>query len=298
MSMGGSLLRNRDSIWSKTKNTAGGLLSSIKFGTNAGRNAGGLIVDGAKGASTTLSTKGGVAGKLGDGINGVINTGSKVKSKFENAKKGVGESLNHHKSHSSPIGRFGDTLSTIGSHPSDFRTNLNNMKMAKDSGLKHIKDSGYKVSDPIMNAYHANQARNTPSSPRWIKKGDLLLNSNSSGRHTIPLTGNSLRSNKFSPKRNISSKSLKNSITSGEKFKRPNNSKPYKLNNWEKKFMDDVAGKNSLSANERKIKSNIEFVQKHGRKAWEKKFVNNIESSSRPSKKQQELYEKIINKRG
>lgn len=298
MSMGGSLLRNRDSIWSKTKGTAGGLLSSLKFGANAGRNTGGLIVDGAGAIGRNLASKGGIAGSVGNGINGAINTGSKIKSKYEGLKRGTAESLDHHKSHSSPIGRLGGTLSSIGSHPTDFSKNLNNMKMTKESGLKKIKDSGHKVSDPIMRAYHANQAQNAPSSPRWIKKGDLLFNSNSGGRHTIPITGNSLKSNNFSSGRNISSRSLKNSISSGGKFKRSENVKPYKLNNWEKKFMDDVAGKKSLSANERKIKSNIQFVQKHGRKAWENKFVNNIESSSRPSKKQQELYEKIINKRG
>lgn len=298
MNMGGSLLRNRSTILSKAKGTAGGILSSFRFGGNTFRNAGGLIGSGVGNIGKNLATKDGLAGTVGNGINGTINTGSKIKSKYESAKKGIGETLDHHKSHSSPIGRLGGTIASLGNNPTEFKKNLNDMKMIKDSGLKYIKDSGHKASDPIMRAYHANHARNTPTSPRWIKKGDLLYNSNSSGRHMIPLTGNDLKSNNFSSRKNISSRSLKNSIANGGKFKRPENSKPYKLNNWENKFMDDVAGKKSLSLNERKIKSNIQFVQKHGRKAWENKFVNNIESTSRPSKRQQELYEKIINKRG
>lgn len=293
--VGASAIRNRTALLSGARGFGNGLLNTARSPLNTARNAASLMGSGLAGQLNKASGGSGKMAKITKPIQSMMNKSGELKSQISSKADNLKKSLNHHGSFSSPVGRAAGLLRALPKSSGEFKKANSEMTATKNSGVSKVSPAGTVMPRHLVDLMKANSnspsyKQNTPINA--LTKSHLLYNNKGGfkfGARSIASSGQSARFSGASTPSNWSK----------QKFGSPvkNNQKAYKLNNWEQKFMDKTAGKSSLSHQERLIKSNIENVQKYGRKNWENKFVENISTMKNPTSKQIKTRDSILSKR-
>lgn len=295
--VGASALRNKDALVSGVKGLGGLLPWAAKPPLNAIRNGGGLIRSGFASGINKASMGTGPLAKVARPLQGLMSKSAELKSKVVSGAKGAKSSMNHHKSYASPMGRAAGLLKAFPKPSAEFKKTNSDMSAMKKSGLKYISPTGTNAPRNITDIMNANSAKPTESVSRGINslnKSHLLYNNKAGFKFGA-------RSGTSSPSSGSSTLKPRMGALGGPSGKKnsfmKNNSKNYKLNKWEKEFMEKTSGKSSLTPQEKVIQSNIRDVQKYGRKHWENKFVENVGVMKNPTNKQLKVRDSIMSKR-
>lgn len=297
MKVGGSAIRNKDAIIGGVKKAGGYVSSTGKGSFNTGTNAIGVVGRGIASGASKASMGTGVLASTGKGIKGLMSKSAELKSKVVSGVEGAKSSMNHHKSYASPVGRAAGLLKAFPKPSADFKKTSSDMSAMKKSGFKYISPTGTNAPKNITDIMNANSAKPTESVSRGINslnKSHLLYNNKAGFKFGARSGTSSTSSGSSTLKPRMGSlggpSGKKNSFMK-------NNSKNYKLNKWEKEFMEKTSGKSSLTPQEKVIQNNIRDVQKYGRKHWENKFVENVGVMKNPTNKQLKVRDSIMSKR-
>lgn len=263
LKFGGVAYGNKEKIASGLKGIGGALKGATGGVSNISKNIGSTI----RGGVNSLSGGQGTVASMAKPIKAAIDKSENSKSSIDQKLTKAKDTLFNLSSPSHPIGRTKQILSSMASDPATFKKTKENMKAAKETGIKSVKPTG-----TVMPTSWQKQ-----SPPESVRKGSAITKShllypNEKGFKTdFKSKAQPLKKGPSNTTKGRFSDRSSNGYRGGNKkapdlkskaFKKTK--KPYKPNNWEENFLDTYSKLDNPTPKQTKIKDNIERVINSG----------------------------------